>query len=474
MEWIAIVGVVGSIGLMVFNLIIYSSQRERLPAGMVIAGVPVGRFTRVEAQAELARVYSTPVELHYRDSVFDLDPAQISFRLDSESMLARADTYRTESSFWAGFWNYLWSQPGKPVQVNLSAEYSQEQLRQFLRDAAARYDSPPSTGMGDALDLTFGKGQPGYALDIESSLTVVDFALHQPTNRRVALTLLQASTARPAVSELKDVLQQYLSNKQFKGIASVVAIDAKTGAELVMNGGVAFSGMGSIKIPLIAMNYWKWDADPPADLVNSVGSALLETNNISANALLRDLGDGNEMRGAQLLTQQLKALGLQNTFLAGPFDQSSNLERLKTPANQRTDLSTNPDPYVQTTADDMASFLLMLYQCASTGGGPFAVVLPGRISQSECQTILGYLAQNRTGVQIEGGVPAGVRVAHKEGLSDNTYGDAGIVFSPATDYIVVEYIWTQDYLNWDYGQPLMADMSKAVYNYFNGSQAAAP
>ena len=99
--------------------------------------------------------------------------------------------------------------------------------------------------------------------------------------------------------------------------------------------------------------------------------------------------------------------------------------------------------------------------------GPFAVVFPGQITQSECQSIINFLAQNQTGVQIEGGIPEGVRVAHKEGLSDNAYGDAAIVFAPQGDYIIVEYIWTPAYLNWEYGAPLMADISRAIYNYFN-------
>ncbi|MBI4631744.1 MAG: hypothetical protein HY740_08540, partial [Chloroflexi bacterium] len=52
-------------------------------------------------------------------------------------------------------------------------------------------------------------------------------------------------------------------------------------------------------------------------------------------------------------------------------------------------------------------------------------------------------------------------------LTDNTYGDAAIVFSPNGDYILVQYIWTPEFLKWEYGSTLMADMSRAVYNYFN-------
>lgn len=473
LEWIAILGIVGSVGLLVFNIVDYSSEREEMPAGMVVAGVPVGNLSREEAQAELARVYSTPIELHYEEAVFALDPAQISFRLDTEVMLTRADTYRTESSFWTGFWDYLWQQPGKQVEVNLSAEYSQEQLRQFLQDVAARYDSPPSAGAGDAVALTFGNGKPGYSLDIESSMAVIDFALRQPTNRRAALTLIEDNTALPQISALQDVIEQYLQGKQFNGVASIVVIDLTTGREVVINPDVAFTGMSVMKIPIVTLTYLDLNEPPTQDTLDQMSEAVLHSSNFHANLLLTAAGDDSALRGAQKLTDTMQKLGLQNTFMAKAFDQETPVDPIVTPANQRTDISTDPDPYIQTTASDIASLLMMIHECASTGGGPLAVVFPGQITQSECQAILSQLAQNQTGVQIDGGVPEGIRVAHKEGLSDNAYGDAAIVFSPAGDYVLVEYIWTPDYLNWDYGQPIMADISRAVYNYFNQPASAS-
>ncbi len=467
LEWIAIGGVVASIGLLVIQIVAYSNVREAMPAGMVIAGVPVGHLSREQAQAELSHVYSAPVELHYRDAVFTLDPAQISFRLDTEVMMARADTYRTESSFWGGFWNNLWRQPGKLVEVGLTAEYSQEQLKQYLEDVSARYDSPPTVGRGDPATLTFSPGQPGYSLDVESSMAVIDFALRQPTNRRAALTVAEGTAAKPSLTSLTDVFTTYLSYKKFDGIASIVVVDLKSGQEFTLNPDVAFTGMSVMKIPIIIQYFWKMDTPPPPDRVGNIEQALLHSSNYNANLLLTDVGNGSALRGAQTLTDNLRLLGLQNTFMAKAFDQDAPALKITSPANQRTDLSTNPDPYIQSTANDMASLLVMIYQCASTGGGPFAVVFPGQITQSECQSIISYMARNQTGVQIEGGIPEGIQVAHKEGLSDNAYGDAAIVFSPSRDYVIVEYIWTPEYLNWDYGSALMADLSRLVYNFFN-------
>jgi len=469
LEWIAIVGIVISIGLLVVQLVTYSGVRERLPAGMVIASAAVGGMTAQEAQAELSRIYTSRIELHYRDAVFALDPAQISFRLGTEVMLARADTYRTDSNFWSGFWNYLWRQPGKLVEVNLVAEYSETQLRDFLADVAQRYDSPPSAGSADSFSLSFGPGLPGYSLDIDSSMAVVDFALRQPTNRRAALTVSEGGAARPSVDALSQIISDYLRNKNFDGIASIVVINLKTGEEMKLNPDVAFTGMSVMKVPIILQTYWKWDTDLPPDTVEQVTQALWHSSNFHANLLIQDLGSNSFLRGAQVLTTNLRLLGLQNTYMAKAFDQKDEAPLIKTPANQRADFNTNPDPYIQATADDIASLLDMLYQCASSGGGAFAVALPGKITQSECQAMLSYLAQNKTGVLIEGGVPEGVRVAHKEGLSDNAYGDAAVIFTPNGDYVLVEYIWTPEYLDWDYGRQIIADISRAVYNYFNQS-----
>ena len=53
LEWVAIVGAIASIALLVIQLAAYSNVRERLPVGMIIGGVPVGGLTRQEAQSEL-------------------------------------------------------------------------------------------------------------------------------------------------------------------------------------------------------------------------------------------------------------------------------------------------------------------------------------------------------------------------------------------------------------------------------------
>ena len=56
---------------------------------------------------------------------------------------------------------------------------------------------------------------------------------------------------------------------------------------------------------------------------------------------------------------------------------------------------------------------------------------------------------------------------HGFGLSD-TISDAGIVFSPGGDYVIVMFIWQEtDWLNAYETFPIMRDISAATFNDFN-------
>ena len=72
---------------------------------------------------------------------------------------------------------------------------------------------------------------------------------------------------------------------------------------------------------------------------------------------------------------------------------------------------------------------------------------------------------------IEANLPEGTVVAHKHGFGDGgPHADAGIVFTPGGDYVLVVYLYAPRYLEWAEGQPLIADISLAAYNYFNPAE----
>ncbi|MHB1120853.1 MAG: serine hydrolase, partial [Bellilinea sp.] len=145
-----------------------------------------------------------------------------------------------------------------------------------------------------------------------------------------------------------------------------------------------------------------------------------------------------------------------------------------TPANQRTDVSAEPDRYNQTTPVEAGQLLSDVYQCATYGGGTFTAVFPGEISQSECRQMISYLSRNRIAVLIEAGVPEGVQVAHKHGwLTDSadglihTISDAGIVYTPGGNFILVIYLYDQNQLLFDPANKLVAQITQSIYNYYN-------
>lgn len=469
LEWTAIASFVFALALVVYEIVGYSAVREQFPLGMEIAGVPVGGMTQEQAVAEVRRFYSQPVELYYGEDLILLDPAQINYQLQSDIMLARAETYRTDVSWWGGFWNYLWRQAGRASEVQLVAEYSRSDLAKFLEDVAARYDRPPVEPIGVTDSLEYVEGQPGVTLDIDSSIAVIDAALQVPQNRRAQLTVRENDAPPPTLDNLRELLIALMDRREFAGIYSFVVIDLATGQEISYNPDVAYAGMSIMKIPILIETYKTLDGPPIADTEKILNETIIDSGNFSANLLLDIIGEGDQQAGVDRLTANTASeLGLVNTFMAVPYDQEGPYPEILTPANQRTDLYTEPDPAMQTTPSDMATLLSMLYQCAYNDNGALRLLYPTQLTSGECESILELLKLNDTDFLIEGGVPANVAVAHKHGFATtDTHGDAGIVFSPGGDYVLVVFLYEAPFLEWNLSNPLFGDISAAVYRYFN-------
>ena len=191
-----------------------------------------------------------------------------------------------------------------------------------------------------------------------------------------------------------------------------------------------------------------------------------------ADALMEEALDGN--LGPLKVTEDMQKLGFENTFLAGYFYPGAPLlYRYTTPANSRTDINLEPDVYNQTTPAEMGALLDDIYQCAQTGGGPFAVVFPGEITQNECKQMITFLTRNKIGVLIEAGLPEGTQVAHKHGWITegdgliHTISDAGIIYTTGGNYVLTIYMNHPIQLQFQPANILFADLSRAVYNYFN-------
>lgn len=481
-RWISIGIIFLGVLLTVFELISYSRERSAFPAGTVIGGVPVAGLNRQEAAERLIQVYSTPVEMHYGDAIIQIKPSVAGFKIDIESMLAAADQQRVSQPFWNAFWDYLWNQQPEPIDVPLRAETSDERLRTYLRgEVAPRYDREPLASQPIPGSSSFQPGQAGTVLDVDRAVVLINDALRNPTNRVVNLTFSKVSPTRPSFPNLQVMMQQILDVNEFQGLAEIYLQDLASGQEInfaynngeIIAPGIAFTAASTMKIPIMISTFRRLEEPAPTEITSLMESMIELSENDPADRLMEQVI--NPQLGPLGVTEDLQKMGYKNTFLAGYFYPGAPLLRdFSTPANQRTDVSASPDRYNQTTPVDAGQLLSDLYQCADTGGGTFAAVFPGQISQSECRLMISYLSRNRIAVLIEAGVPEGVQVAHKHGwLTDpadgliHTISDAGIVYTPGGNFILVIYLYNENQLLFDPANKLVAQITQSIYNYYN-------
>ncbi len=473
--------------LVIVSLIGYSRQRNDFPAGMTIGGVPVGGLSTQEASERVLLVYSTPVEAQYGDAIIHISPPTVGFELDIESMMAAADLSRTGGSFWGGFWNYLWNQEAEPIAVPLRATISEESLRNYLQnEIASRYDIPPEPAQPIPGSASFAPGRSGQVLDIDRAVLLIEDALRSPSNRTVSLTFQRSAPSRPTIANLGILLQQTINLAGYDGVFGLYMLDLQTGQEIhfAMDKGntiptepdVAFTASSTIKIPIMLSYYIKNGPAALDDRTNQlIQNMIRKSENPPADSLMQRL---NAFDGPLIVTEDLRKIGLENTFIAGffcdPYNPCPLLERFSTPANQRIDVFTDPDPYNQTTTSDMGMLLADIYQCATTGGGALVAAFPGQITKDICQQMINFLAMDKIGVLIEAGVPEGTQVAHKHGwISDVGSGviknisDSAIVYTPGGNYVLVMYAYHPIQAVWEPVSQLFAELSQIVYNYFN-------
>ncbi|MEW6568718.1 MAG: serine hydrolase [Chloroflexota bacterium] len=478
LRWISIGLLLLALILFFFELLAYSRSRAKLPEGLTIAGVPVGRLEKEEALDRLLQVYSMPVELHYDDQIILLNPATVGFRLDTEGMMAAAELARSGPDFWEGFWDFLWNRPGDAESIPLRAEHSRTQLQAALADIAARYDQPPIPAQPVPGSPTFVAGLPGRMLDLTRAAELVETALNAPVNRRVRLPVAATGVPRPTLETLETLLKQNIDVAGFTGLTAIYLMDLRTGEEMRMaylNGqdipldpDISFTAESIIKIPIMVTFYRYFDEPFDTEAERWMSEMIRQSGNDPADWLMDRL-DGQ--RGPLVVTDTMRELGLQNTFMIGyfrpPFQPLAAYPR-STPGNTRFDINTRPDLLNQTSPAEIGRLLADIYQCAD-GGGTLLAVFPEQTTPQECRRMLDLLAQNKIGVLIEGGVPDGTRVAHKHGWATplESIGDAAIVFSPAGDYVLSIFVWNEPAMIWDPASRMIADLSTAVYNYFN-------
>jgi beta-lactamase class A len=490
LRWISLSLILFAIVLMIFQLIRFSRLWATYPSGLTIAGVAVGNLNRQQAADRLLEIYTLPVEIHYGENIIQISPSVIGFSLDLDSMLAAADQERTRIPFWQGFWNYLWGRTTSPANIPLVVNYSTERLRTYLsQEISSRYDQPPVPAMPIVGSVNFISGIQGTALDIDRAVLQIDSALRSNRLRTVILPLQTTSPSRPTIQNLEVLLKQtVLDIYQFDGVIGLYQLDLQTGQEIsfIYNNrepvtsppDVAFTASSTIKIPIMIAAFRRLGDNPekekPLDeeTMSNLEAMIGQSNNRASDWIMSTVLD--QFTGPLVVTEDMQVLGLENTFLAGYFATGAPLLKVyKTPGNQRTDISTDPDVYSQTTAAEVGQLLVDIYQCAQDDGGTLPAAFSGEITQEECQMMLQNLKRDHTPALIPAGVPDGIEVAHKHGWVSDAFGiihnmsDAAIVFTKGGDYVLSIFLYHPNQLIYEPANQLVSDLSRAVYNYYN-------
>jgi len=473
------------------QLILYRSAMETLPPGSTIAGLPVGGLTPSQAGQRLVQAYTlTPVEIqinsndavHAEPSRIHIDPLSAGQRLDIQRMLEQVAKEQSKTSSLDGFWNYLWNHPPGPMDIPLSCSVDEETLAQYLeKELLIRYEQMPSRAQPVPGDVIYVPGKAGQVINIDQAISSIEQALCSLSPRTVEVFLQTTEALPPDPSLLQPVIDALIQGSGFDGVIELYFQDLQRGDQFttafnkgqIIRPGIAFTAASTIKIPVMVSIYHRLDGIMPDGLRQQMEQMIDLSDNSSTDEVMQQVLDVN--LGPLQVTEDMQALGLQNTFLAGYFYQGAPLLQLfTTPANQRADISTDPDIYNQTSAADMGFLLADIQQCASDGSGPIITTFSSRVSQGECQEMIDLLSKNKKGVLLEAGLPEGVHIARKYGwVTDPADGlmhsasDAALVFTPGGNFVLTAYLYHPDQLQWDPAQRLVARLATAVNNYFN-------
>lgn len=278
----------------------------------------------------------------------------------------------------------------------------------------------------------------------------------------------------PSFQALGDQLWQMMLDARFEPgtsrLGALFLMNLRTGEAITFGNDIAFSGMSIVKIPILMELYRTLGTPPDDTTAYAIAETMVCSQNTTSNEILRIIGGEDPLAGTARVTEFLQQIGMKHTFIAAPFliDPSSTpLPNLRAPITDADQQSAQPDLFNQMAVDEVGWLLDGLYQCAAQSSGPLMSRFPGEFSPEECRQMIYVMSNNNIGELIEAGVPANIQVAHKHGWIEDTHGNAGIVFTPGGDYAMVVALHNPVFLDYSESFPLIAEMSRTVYNYFN-------
>lgn len=464
-----------AVALLSLPYVRYKRTAGVVPAWVRIGGLEVHGATESEAMESLVAGLREPLEVWHGDERLVLRPQEVSFEVDARALLSAARAEDVPGKLVRYLIEDSLERAPQTVDIPIMYRYDDAALEAWLDKIIAEHDRPAGAPIPVLEELTLKPGQPGLATDRAEAKKALLTGLAKAGDRSVKLPVKETPPLPIDVKALGTLLQARLD--EFPGIGSVWLHHLPTGEEIAINADVAYAGTSTLKIPIMEQVYRKLDQPPGIDTSKIISETMMHSGNFTANLMLGIVGDGDWDRGVAEMNKSFKTLGMKNTFMATPYDRKMAAPpRIVTEANQRKDINTQPDPYMQTTARDIGSALEMLVSC-SQGGGTLIAVYGDKITPEECQQGLDFMSLNEMTEMIVGGLPAGAKAVHKHGYVPDTHGDVAAIWGPAGPFVLAVFLYRPTWLEWHYSSPTMGDMAKASWNVFQlmaEEQAVSP
>lgn len=476
----------GALGLLVYHLVNFTLRESQIPVGISVAGVLVGGMPEDQARAAVEEAYYVnPVTLYYKDEPINLNPNVVGFRLSTAAIFADVAAVGEEGGgFWQRFVNYLLGADETVVRdIPLDAgyvTYQETALRAELEDIARRYDQPGEDTGFDVQTLSIFGGGDGYVMDIDAAVPLVEQALQSATDRSVTIPLIEGQGQTATLRSLERLILAYFDAVGFiydgqSSVASVYIQDLTTGEEINIQGDVAFTAASTAKVAILVDYFRTIAREPSQDDAWLMANSILCSSNSTSNLIMSDILGGKDIfKGLTDVITMLQELGIRNSYLNAPFVDGSDqqLGSVQAPATQpNPEFNTDPDPFNQVTAEDLGTLFVLIYDCAYNESGLMTVYPDGEFTAKECQRMLELMSGLELNRLIQGGIPAGTRLAQKNGWFGEVTGNAGIVFSPnGRHYVISIFIWedtAEDFQNYNRTWPIVEDISRAAWNFFN-------
>ncbi len=232
---------------------------------------------------------------------------------------------------------------------------------------------------------------------------------------------------------------------------------------------LAFSGTSIQKINILAALFAALQVPLSREMAIDVANTMICSENVATNRLLAHIGEGDTWAGATQVTGLLETLEMTGSYLLTPYTipwQTLQPPAVfpTVPASLKGDAVADADPWNRITARDAGQQLASLHYCARGGDSPLAAA---GLTARECRQTLQVMRNNTVDGLLKAGVPAVTSVAHKHGWIADTHSNAALFRTPGGDYVIALLLNQPQWLDFQRSLPLMAEVSRLVYNAYN-------